>query len=324
MFQEIGEAGDAVGASAWRQCASARRARAASARPRSAAGRDDRARLVGLLRALSQISRRDRHRRALRLDRPVDRHALSCADAAAGRRLRRDLAIRTQPRHRRDAARGARGGALAVALVNDVASPLASEAEAVAAAVRGSRTFGRRDQIDDRGPRRRREPGRGLARGSAARGRDRPSSGDLRAQAAPPPAAMLERLASAPKRFRARPRCDARDRGRSRAETQGDLRDPRRSLFRGRGAAWPGRTRGPGFPVIAFLPSDVAREAMLATLARLAEMGATVIAIEAGGTDDAHRLAAAKVEATLLEPVVMIHRFYRLAEALARAARARS
>jgi len=39
--------------------------------------------------------------------------------------------------------------------------------------------------------------------------------------------------------------------------------------------------------------------------------------IEACGADDAHRLAAAKVEATLLEPVVMIHRFYRLAEALA-------
>jgi glucosamine--fructose-6-phosphate aminotransferase (isomerizing) len=72
-----------------------------------------------------------------------------------------------------------------------------------------------------------------------------------------------------------------------------------------------------GFPVIAFLPSDAAREGMLATLARLAEAGATVIAIEAGGADDAHRLAAAKVEATLLEPVVMIHRFYRLAEALA-------
>ena len=56
---------------------------------------------------------------------------------------------------------------------------------------------------------------------------------------------------------------------------------------------------------------------MLATLARLAEMGAAVIAIEAGGADHAHRLAVAKVEATLLEPIVMIHRFYRLAEALA-------
>jgi len=36
----------------------------------------------------------------------------------------------------------------------------------------------------------------------------------------------------------------------------------------------------PGFPVIAFLPSDAAREGMLATLARLADAGATVIVIE--------------------------------------------
>jgi glutamine---fructose-6-phosphate transaminase (isomerizing) len=62
---------------------------------------------------------------------------------------------------------------------------------------------------------------------------------------------------------------------------------------------------------------DAAREGMLATLARLADAGVTVIAIEAGGTDDAHRLAVAKGDATLLEPIVMIHRFYRLAEALA-------
>jgi len=52
--------------------------------------------------------------------------------------------------------------------------------------------------------------------------------------------------------------------------------------------------------------------------AQLADAGAAVITIEADGADDANCLAAAKVEATLLEPVVMIHRFYRLAEALAR------
>jgi glucosamine--fructose-6-phosphate aminotransferase (isomerizing) len=79
----------------------------------------------------------------------------------------------------------------------------------------------------------------------------------------------------------------------------------------------PAELVNPGFPIIAFVPSDAAREGMLATLARLADAGATVIAIEAGGADEAHRLAVARVEATLLEPVVMIHRFYRLAEALA-------
>jgi glucosamine--fructose-6-phosphate aminotransferase (isomerizing) len=56
---------------------------------------------------------------------------------------------------------------------------------------------------------------------------------------------------------------------------------------------------------------------MLATLAQLADAGAAVITIEANGADGVDHLAAAKVEATLLEPVVMIHRFYRLAEALA-------
>lgn len=57
---------------------------------------------------------------------------------------------------------------------------------------------------------------------------------------------------------------------------------------------------------------------MLATLAELTHAGARVVTIEASDADDAHRLATANVEATLLEPIVMIHRFYRLAEALAR------
>jgi glucosamine--fructose-6-phosphate aminotransferase (isomerizing) len=50
----------------------------------------------------------------------------------------------------------------------------------------------------------------------------------------------------------------------------------------------------------------------------LLPLGARVVTIEASDPDDAHRLATANVEATLLEPIVMIHRFYRLAEALAR------
>jgi len=56
---------------------------------------------------------------------------------------------------------------------------------------------------------------------------------------------------------------------------------------------------------------------MLPTLTALADAGATVIVIEAGGADQSDRLATARVEAPLLEPIVMIHRFYRLAEALA-------
>jgi glucosamine--fructose-6-phosphate aminotransferase (isomerizing) len=79
----------------------------------------------------------------------------------------------------------------------------------------------------------------------------------------------------------------------------------------------PAELVAPGFPVIAFLPSDAAREGMLPTLTALADAGATVITIEAGGADESDRLATARVEAPLLEPIVMIHRFYRLAEALA-------
>ena len=210
------------------------------------------------------------------------------------------------------------GGALAIALVNDVDSPLAQETEALLPLCAG--------------PERSVAATKSMIAGLvacaslvAAWREDRPLADAigrlpeiLRAQAAPPPAAMLERLASARSAF-------VLGRGATlaiAAEAALKLKETCAIHAEAYSAAevlhGPAELVGPGFPVIAFLPSDVAREAMLATLARLAEMGATVIAIEADGTDHAHRLAVAKVEATLLEPIVMIHRFYRLAEALAR------
>jgi glucosamine--fructose-6-phosphate aminotransferase (isomerizing) len=210
------------------------------------------------------------------------------------------------------------GGALAIALVNDVDSPLAQETEALLPLCAG--------------PERSVAATKSMIAGLvacaslvAAWREDRPLAdaigrlpGILRAQAAPPPAAMLEWLASARSAF-------VLGRGATlaiAAEAALKLKETCAIHAEAYSAAevlhGPAELVGPGFPVIAFLPSDVAREAMLATLARLAEMGATVIAIEADGTDHAHRLAVAKVEATLLEPIVMIHRFYRLAEALAR------
>ena len=210
------------------------------------------------------------------------------------------------------------GGALAIALVNDVNSPLAQETEALLPLCAG--------------PERSVAATKSMIAGLvacaslvAAWREDRPLADAigrlpeiLRAQAAPPPAAMLERLASARSAF-------VLGRGATlaiAAEAALKLKETCAIHAEAYSAAevlhGPAELVGPGFPVIAFLPSDVAREAMLATLARLAEMGATVIAIEADGTDHAHRLAVAKVEATLLEPIVMIHRFYRLAEALAR------
>jgi glutamine---fructose-6-phosphate transaminase (isomerizing) len=210
-----------------------------------------------------------------------------------------------------------RGGALAVALVNEVASPLAKEAEALLPLCAGpERSVAATKSMIG-----------GLVGGAslvAAWREDRPLADAiaglpdlLRGQTAPPPAAMLERLASARSAF-------VLGRGATlaiAAEAALKLKETCAFHAEAYSAAevlhGPAELVNPGFPVIAFVPSDAAREGMLATLARLTDAGATVIAIEAGGADDANRLAAAEVEATLLEPVVMIHRFYRLAEALA-------
>jgi glucosamine--fructose-6-phosphate aminotransferase (isomerizing) len=210
-----------------------------------------------------------------------------------------------------------RGGALAVALVNDAASPLADEADALLPLRAGP----------ERSVAATKSMIAGLVAGAslvAAWHDDWLLAGAiaglpdiLRGQTAPPPAAMLECLANAHSAF-------VLGRGATlaiAAEAALKLKETCAIHAEAYSAAevlhGPAELVDSGFPVIAFVPSDAARESMLATLARLADAGATVIAIEAGGTDDAHRLAVAKGDATLLEPVVMIHRFYRLAEALA-------
>jgi glucosamine--fructose-6-phosphate aminotransferase (isomerizing) len=210
-----------------------------------------------------------------------------------------------------------RGGALAIALVNEVASPLAKEAEVLLPLCAGpERSVAATKSMI---------AGLVAAASLVAVWREDQSLADaiaglpdiLRGQTAPPPADMLERLASARSAF-------VLGRGATlaiAAEAALKLKETCAIHAEAYSAAevlhGPAELVIPGFPVIAFLPSDAAREGMLATLARLANAGAAVIAIEADGADDAHRLGAAKVEATLLEPVVMIHRFYRLAEALA-------
>jgi glucosamine--fructose-6-phosphate aminotransferase (isomerizing) len=202
-----------------------------------------------------------------------------------------------------------RGGALAVALVNEAASPLAKEAEALLPLCAGP----------ERSVAATKSMIAGLVAGAslvAAWREDRPLA-DAIAGLPDILRGQLERLASARSAF-------VLGRGATlaiAAEAALKLKETCAFHAEAYSAAevlhGPAELVNPGFPVIAFLPSDAAREGMLATLARLADAGATVIAIEAGGADDANRLAAAKVEATLLEPVVMIHRFYRLAEALA-------
>lgn len=210
-----------------------------------------------------------------------------------------------------------RAGALAVAFVNDVASPLAEETEVLlplAAGVEHS-VAATKSMIA------------GLAAGAslvAAWREDRQLAAALsglpdilRGQTAAPPAAMLEQLAKARNAF-------VLGRGATlaiAAEAALKLKETCAIHAESYSAAevlhGPAELVESGFPVIAFVPSDEARKGMLPTLVALSNAGATVIAIESGGADDAHRLATAKVEATLLEPVVMIHRFYRLAEALA-------
>ena len=88
------------GAAPRRQCQRNSRFRLAAARSRSAGGRHHRAWKFGLLRALSQISRRDRTRHSLRVARPLYRLALSRAIAAPERAGDFAFAIGPQPRHR--------------------------------------------------------------------------------------------------------------------------------------------------------------------------------------------------------------------------------
>lgn len=209
------------------------------------------------------------------------------------------------------------GGALALALVNDVASPLAQEAEILLPLCAGPEhsIAATKSMVA------------GLVAGAslvAAWREDRQLADALaglpdvlRAQATPPPSPILERLANARSAF-------VLGRGATLAiavEAALKLKETCAIHAEAYSAAevlhGPAELVSSGFPVIAFVPSDPAREGMLPTLAALADAGASVIAIETGGAEESDRLATATVGAPLLEPIVMIHRFYRLAEALA-------
>src|ERR1700683_2179558 len=61
----------------------------------------------------------------------------------------------------------------------------------------------------------------------------------------------------------------------------------------------------PGFPVVAFLPQDEAREGMNETLRRLHGMGAEVLTIDAGGKEDSGRLVAAAAAHPYLTAIAM-------------------
>jgi glutamine---fructose-6-phosphate transaminase (isomerizing) len=73
----------------------------------------------------------------------------------------------------------------------------------------------------------------------------------------------------------------------------------------------------PGFLMIAFMPQDAAREGMSETLARLAGMGANVVAIDAVSSSAKSALIVPPADHPLLTPIVMLHRFYEIVEACA-------
>jgi glucosamine--fructose-6-phosphate aminotransferase (isomerizing) len=75
----------------------------------------------------------------------------------------------------------------------------------------------------------------------------------------------------------------------------------------------------PGFLVIAFMPQDEAREGVSETLARLAAMGAEIFVVDAVASPAKSALVVPSAGHQLLTPIVMLHRFYSLVEACARA-----
>ena len=267
MLREIGEAGEVVArmlaanAQASRQFAQ----RVRDARPERR--RDYRARQFRSLRALSQISHRDRAWHALRLDRPFDRLALStrrCGSTARSRcRSRNPAAAPTLSRCRR---RPSAAGALTLAL-GQRRDPRRSptDADCLLPLACGPGEFGRRDQIDDRRRSSPARPGRRLARRrrawpraspdcpSGLLGADRAAAAARWSNASPrqSPAFVLGRGATfaiaAEAALKLKETCAIHAEAFSSAE-----------VMHG-----PAAIVAPGFLVLAFMPQDEARDGMM-------------------------------------------------------------
>ena len=211
-----------------------------------------------------------------------------------------------------------RGGALTIAFVNDVAAPLATEAEALVPLHAGP----------ERSVAATKSMIAGLAAGAslvaAWRGdRELGAALDglpvvLGSQAAPPPERIVEMLANAKTAFvlgRGATLAIAAEAALKLKETCAIHAEAYSSAEVLHG---PAELVGPGFLVIAFIPADVAREGTETTLTQLTQAGARIVRVEAGGVDSEDVLAASAAGSSLLAPIPMIHRFYRLAEAVAR------
>jgi glucosamine--fructose-6-phosphate aminotransferase (isomerizing) len=75
---------------------------------------------------------------------------------------------------------------------------------------------------------------------------------------------------------------------------------------------------GPGFPVLAFAPADAARPGFFDTLDRLAAFGAAPLLVDVETHQRWPTLVALDGGHPLLTPIVALHAFYRVAEATAR------
>lgn len=73
-----------------------------------------------------------------------------------------------------------------------------------------------------------------------------------------------------------------------------------------------------GFPIIAFVPADAARAGVLETVDRLASFGAAPLLIDSAPHPVWPTLVAPAAGHDLLTPILALHAFYRLAEAVAR------
>lgn len=74
----------------------------------------------------------------------------------------------------------------------------------------------------------------------------------------------------------------------------------------------------PGFLVLCFMPQDAAREGVSETLRRLTAMGADVFVVDAVASSSESTLVVPAADHPQLTPIVMLHRFYSLVEACAR------
>ena len=211
-----------------------------------------------------------------------------------------------------------RGGALTIAFVNQAESPLAREAQTLIPLHAGAEHSVAATKSVIAGL----AAGAALTaawRGDAALGAAMARLPEALSAPAPPPRALVDAISQAKSAF-------VLGRGSTyaiAAEAALKLKETCALHAEAFSAAevmhGPAEIVRPGFLVLAFRPSDEAAEGFAAAIAKCAALGAHVITVEAGVEDGEGRLGARDAGHPLLAPITMIHRFYALVEASARA-----